>query len=265
MTHRPRDRGFTLLEITVVLFILGLLIAGLFGPLETQLEARDRRQTQEALDRIVEALGGFAITARRLPCPDADGDGRADPVFDPGNPATAVCTVTVGLLPWSDLGVAPADAWGNLFTYAVANPAYTQPESDGLCNGNGAPGHFDLCSTGNLTVQGRGDNPATAGTESKFLLATYATALPAVVISHGRNGFGARSATGVLLPAPGGDDERANADGDAVFMSRGYTREAAGCSDDANEATPLCEYDDLVAWLAPSILNGRMVSAGRLP
>ena len=81
--------GFTLLEITVVLFIVGLMIAGLFGPLETQLEARDRRQTQESLQEIADALYGFALTNRRLPCPDTDGDGLSNPVFNAADPGTA--------------------------------------------------------------------------------------------------------------------------------------------------------------------------------
>lgn len=67
--------GFTLVEMAVVLFILGLLIAGLLGPLETQLEARDRRQTLDTMEEIIDALYGYAITNRRLPCPNSDGDG----------------------------------------------------------------------------------------------------------------------------------------------------------------------------------------------
>lgn len=262
--NRRRAQGFTLLEITVVLFILGLMIAGLFGPLETQLEARDRRQTEESLQQIVEALYGYALTNRRLPCPDSDGDGRSNPLFDESIPATADCDQRVGQLPWSELAVAQSDSWGNRFTYAVTDPAFTRPDTDGLCNGGSD--HFDLCSTGTLVVRSRGDDPATTGTrESKSELATYATNLPAVVVSHGRNGSGAQTMGGVDLPDPAGADELENADGDAIFMARGYSRGAAGCSDDENESSALCEYDDLVVWLAPSILNGRMVSAGRLP
>lgn len=262
-----RMRGFTLLELTVVLFILGLLIAGLFGPLETQLEARDRRQTQQALQEITDALYGFALTNRRLPCPDTDGDGRSDPVFDASDATTAVCDQQVGILPWSELAVAQSDAWGNRFTYAVTSRTFTLPDTDGLCNAGDAAGpHYDLCSVGNLTVRSRGDDPASAGAqESKHELTTYATGLPAVIVSHGRNGAGAQTTGGITLPAPTGADELENVDDDATFMSRGYARGTAGCADDEDEGTALCEFDDLVVWLAPSILNARMVSAGRLP
>ena len=267
-THRIYSRGFTLLEITVVLFILGLMIAGLFGPLETQLEARDRRQTQDTLQQLVDALYGYALTNRRLPCPDTNGDGLSDETA--ATPAT--CDSFIGFLPSSELGVAQGDAWGNRFTYAVSRPAFTNPDTDGLCNGNTvSPKHFDLCSKGSLKVYGRGDNPATSGVqESKFELETYATGLPAVVISHGRNGLGAQTITGIDLQAPTtGTDEflnyRVGHAENAPFMSRIYSRGTNGCADNKTESTPLCEYDDLVVWLAPTILNGRMVSAGRLP
>jgi prepilin-type N-terminal cleavage/methylation domain-containing protein len=262
-----RCAGFTLLEITIVLFILGLLVVGLFGPLQTQIEARDRRQTVAALQQIGDALYGFALTHRRLPCPDTDGDGLSDPTFDPLDPTSAICAAGNGFLPWSELGVEQGDAWGNRYTYAVTNPAFTRPDSDRLCNAGDADGpHFDLCSSGALTVRSRGDNPATGGTrESKHELATYATGIPAVVLSHGRNGHGATAIDGTARFSPSGGDEAENADGDAVFMGRGYTRGDATCTDDASEATPLCEFDDLVTWLAPTILNARMVEAGRLP
>lgn len=260
-------RGFTLLEMAVVLLILGLLVAGLLGPLETQLEARDRRQTLAELERIADALYGYALTHGRLPCPDADGDGRPDPAFDPADPATAVCAVGAGSLPSVELGTAQGDAWGNRFRYAVSVPRYTRPEADGLCNGNAggaAAAHFDLCTTGQLTVLGRGDNPATGALEGKFAH-TLASEVPAVVVSHGRNGYGAIAVAGGPRAEPVGEDERENWDDDAEFISRGYSRGAAGCADGGPESSPLCEFDDLLVWLSPTILNERMVAAGRLP
>lgn len=261
------SRGFTLLEITVVLLIIGLMIAGLFAPLETQLEARDRRQTQTLLEDVQAALYGHALTHGRLPCPDTDGDGLANPPFNPADPAASGnCARNVGTLPWSELGVPGTDAWGNLYTYAVSQPEFTRADTDDLCNGGDESGpHLDLCTRGRLTIKSRGDAPATSGLESKAELATYATAIPAVVVSHGRNGSGSVSGEGLVRAAPEGGDEAENADGDTVFMQRGYTRGDAGCRDDGNESTPLCEFDDLLVWLSPAVLSSRMVNAGRLP
>lgn len=267
MTKRLHGRaaGFTLLEIAIVLFIIGLLIAGLLGPLETQLEARDRRQTLETLNLITEALQGYAVINGRLPCPDTDGDGLPNPVFVPSNPATANCVSNDGFVPGTELGVAAIDAWGNRIRYAVSAPNYTLPETDGLCNGDTAPKHFDLCTKGTLTVKTRGDNPATPRIQEGKHLLVSATDLPAVLLSHGRNGLGATSVGGVTLPAPSGADEIENQNGDSVFIARGYSRGAAGCTDDENENSPSCEFDDIVVWLPSTVLNARMVNAGRLP
>ena len=271
--------GFTLLEITIVLFIVGLMIAGLLSPLETQLESRDRRQTMETMNQIAEALYGYAITNGRLPCPDTDSDGLSDPIFDPTNTAvpnpTAVCTATsisprAGFVPFAELGVPPGDAWGNRILYAVSSPNYTAPEADGLCNGNTPPNqHFDLCTKGQLEIHTRGDNPATPGTQESKHESTLTKDIPAVLLSHGRNGFGATTLDGIKRPAPSGGDEIKNQDADTAspgpYMSRGYSRGTGGCADNDVESTPLCEFDDIVVWLAPTILNSKMVSAGRLP
>ena len=144
---------------------------------------------------------------------------------------------------------------------------FTLPDTDGVCNGNAAAiSEFDLCTTGSIQVITRGDDPSTAGTiEGKFPTAAAGN-LPAVILSHGRNGFGATSVSGIVRPtAPGGTDEARNTDTNDTFYSRGYTGDNAGCTDDPDESTALCAFDDIVMWLSPAILNNRMVTSGRLP
>lgn len=271
--RRTEDRGqhgFTLVEMAVVLFIVGLLIAGLLGPLDVQLEARDRRQTIDTMNGILDALYGFAITHGRLPCPDTDGDGLANPPFDAADVTTATCVASTGsgfadgegFVPWAEVGTAAGDAWGNRFRYRVTFPAFTLPESDGFCAGN----DFDLCAKGTIKILTRGDNPATTGVQEGKKLLTLAATVPAVIISHGRNGFGATAVAGQPRPSPaGGSDEASNADGFSEFVSRGYSRGASGCADNEDESVPLCEFDDIVMWLSPAVLSNRMVQAGRLP
>lgn len=272
MTKRHAS-GFTLIEIAVVLFIFGLLIAGLLGPLETQLEARDRTATIETMDQIMESLYGYAITNGRLPCPDTDGDGLPNPVFDPADSTSADCIGGAtfsdgeGFIPWVELGVPQGDAWGNRFRYRVQFPHFIWPEADGICDGNTVQEEFDLCATATISVTTRGDDPATTpGIEGKAPL-NLAQNLPVVLVSHGRNGFGATNITGVARPvAPVANaDEIENTDGDTVFLARIFTGENGGCTDDADEDTSLCEYDDIVKWISPALLNNRMVVSGQLP
>lgn len=265
-----RPGGFTLVELAIVVFILGMLIAGLVGPVDVQLEARDRNRTRGVMEDAVEALYGFALTNRRLPCPDTDGDGLSNPTYL--GIANAACTADEGFLPWAELGVGQGDAWGNRFTYRVTSTRFTLPAQDATCNGIAALPNpeFDLCTIGNITIDSRGDNPATGGaTEGKFLLtpSIIITNVAAVVISHGRNGFGATSIAGIVRPAvPAAQaDEAENADNDLVYFNRSYSRDQTACADDPNEGTPMCEYDDMVLPVSRTILNSRMVAAGQLP
>jgi len=259
-----RAAGFTLLELAMVLMVLGLVLAGGIGPLETQLEQRDRAATQVSLERVRDALLGYAGTYGRLPCPDADGDGLPDPVFDPTRKASASCARSTGFLPGAELGVLATDAWGNRLVYRVTAPRFTWPDADGLCNGN-ASGELDLCAQGEITVRSRGDNPQTNGrSEGKFDL-VLADKVPALVVSPGRNRAGATGANGLTHAAPSGEDEQDNANGDARYLLRNPTRGAPSCSDSGNEATPLCEFDDLGVWLSPVVLQERLVASGRLP
>ena len=263
-------RGFTLVELAIVVFILGMLIAGLVGPVDVQLEARDRNRTRNVMEDAVEALYGFALTNRRLPCPDSDGDGLSNPIYL--GIANAACTSDEGFLPWAELGVAQGDAWGNRFTYRVTSTRFTLPAQDSACNGIAALPNpeLDLCTIGNIQIDSRGDNPATGGTtEGKFLLtpSIVITNVVAVVISHGRNGFGATSVDGVARPvAPAAQaDELENADNDLVYFSRGYSRDQNVFADDPTETSALCEFDDMLIPVSRTILNSRLVAAGQLP
>lgn len=176
-------RGFTLVEMAVVLVIVGLMLGGLIVPLTTQMEQKGFTDTQRAMAEIKEALMGYALshaaadTRPYFPCPDTDGNGLENREVGGG------CTNTEGDLPWADLGVSGRDAWNNLYRYRVAN---------GFSNSvNG----FLLTSNGNITVK-----DASAG-------ANIATNVPALVISRGKAGAG------------GGADEAENTDVDGTFVS----------------------------------------------
>jgi prepilin-type N-terminal cleavage/methylation domain-containing protein len=312
-----RSKGFSLVELAVALAIIALLLAGALIPLSTQIDVRNGADTQRSMESIREAIIGFAQANGRLPCP-ADGSlpaGAAGAGTEQvsGNSCTATnsaaCTAVNGaipcsVVPWATLGVPETDAWGRRFTYRVSPAfadavilttwntrvnAYSPPAgnlaqtvSSPTSPANQAPtcdltvapnsSSFALCTLGDIAVFTRGGTTTTA--------APLGTALPAVIISHGKNGFGAWQTNGTRLnPIPTGNDEAANSNGNTTaipsggyaswaFYSRTRTPEAAGCVDPvfpATSAAPACEFDDIVIMISSSALITRMVSAGRLP
>ncbi|HET7200354.1 MAG TPA: prepilin-type N-terminal cleavage/methylation domain-containing protein [Burkholderiales bacterium] len=283
-----KNKGFSLIELAVALAIIALLIAGALLPLSTQIDVRNTADTRRSLDSVREAIIGFAQANGRLPCP-ADGTipaGGTDAAGRPAGaeqltpttlppPSTAACTNSFGVVPWTTLGVPETDSWSRRFSYwvspifadgiglgttqntfpAAQNPPCTAPVP--------APtqSSFALCSQGSFTVNNRNE-----GTHAPTAIGL---ALPAVIISHGKNGRGAYTPSGAILPAPVGADELANAThtgapgGVTTFYSRPPTQAASPCNDGAGPA--FCEFDDIVVMITSNALIARMVAAGKLP
>ncbi len=130
MAPKIADNGFTLIEMAMVLVIVGLLLGGMLGPLSTQLDIKRYNETSKLLNEVSDALVGFAIVNKRLPCPDGTGDGVED---------AGVCNIE-GDLPWVTLGLGQSDAWGRRIRYRsdVAFNAATlvpdPPDSTSLLN-----------------------------------------------------------------------------------------------------------------------------------
>jgi prepilin-type N-terminal cleavage/methylation domain-containing protein len=271
-----RSKGFSLVELAVVMMIVALLLAAALIPFSTQIDLRNRADTQRTLESIKEAAIGYALTNGRLPCP-ADGTLAAGSATAGKEQFAAnQCTVTFGVVPWATLGVPEVDAWGRRFSYYLV-PEFADANSQNTWNASGqtpacspnppvplpnSPASFALCTLGILTVNTRN--------EATHVATPIGSALPAVVISHGKNGYGAYQSSGLLVSGvTAGSDEAANAihvnpSAATPFYSRSPTRAASPCTDGPS-ANPFCEFDDIVAMITPSVLMARMVSAGRLP
>jgi len=231
-----RTQGFTLVEISIVLVIVGLLIGGLITPLGVQLEQRRAADTRKAMEEARDALAGFAVRNGYLPCPAISAsNGLEDRSGDR-------CTGErrIGFLPWATLGLPKLDSWGRLYLYSVT-PAF----SDSAVI-------FRLNTPRDITVASRDAAGA-------LVQASESNDIPAVILSHGRNGYGAYSEQGTRISDVGrrNIDEKANLNpAGTLFVSRDPSD---------SEAVPGGPYDDLVAWLSPNILFNRMVAAQRLP
>jgi prepilin-type N-terminal cleavage/methylation domain-containing protein len=220
------QRGFTLLEMAVVVVIAGMLLAGLLRSVAGLQARQHEARTGQQLEEIREALSTFAALNRRLPCP--------------ANPATAATAAGAGIervpnaagctggnngvLPWATLGLPQTDDWGRRFTYRVT-ATFAR---------SGAA--ITLTSVGDNTVRNA------AGVD-------IATQVPAVVVSHGGNGRRSYGPSGVIGAASTDASELENADADTIFISD----------------TPTQNFDDLVAWVPISVLVSRMLQAGALP
>ncbi len=231
MNRNISAAGFSLVEMAVVLAIVSLLLAGLLPMISSQMEQQRRTETRKLMEEISNALVGYAAsqTPPKLPCP-------AKPTLATGttNAGVADCTLTAGVVPWVTLGTSETDGWGRRFTYAVASSvAGTFTTS------------FTLTSVGNLDVYNANSGSCTTPIQN-----CLAHNVPAVIISHGPNGFGAYLTNGAQIPADATHvDELANSDGTTPFVS--------------HDNTP--DFDDLVIWISPNTLFNRMVAAGKLP
>jgi prepilin-type N-terminal cleavage/methylation domain-containing protein len=235
-------QGFSLIELAVAIVIIALLLGSLLVPLSTQVDQRRYAETQTQLEHIREALIGFALANRYLPCPAISAtDGRED-----RDTTTNACTLVGGnpkrdgFIPWVTLGVAPQDAWDNLIRYSV-DPAFARSDPNN---------YFTLSSTGDIRIRTR-DNAGTLVDLSNI-------EIPAVILSHGNNGYGATSSAGIARAVPGSwsGDENDNATNTTVFYFRTRTTVTTATGG---------EFDDIVSWISLNQLFARMVSAGRLP
>jgi len=238
---RRFTRGFTLVEMAIVLAIVALLLGSLLPTISGQIEQQRRNETRKQMDEIKEALIGYAVINGRLPCP-ANGATASGNESITGTGTALTCNLTKGVLPWATLGVNESDGWGRRFTYRVSHGA-TSNFADGA-DGTGAACSitagisFQLCSSANINVL------ATSGGSS------VAANVPAVVVSHGPNGLGAYPAGGGTQIGTATGDEDENANDDDTFVSHDQVQNG---------------FDDLVIWLSPNTLINRMVTVGKLP
>jgi prepilin-type N-terminal cleavage/methylation domain-containing protein len=235
-----QQRGFTLIEIAIVMFIVALLLGGMLLPLSAQQDIRQRQETEKSLNDIRDAIMGYAVVNGYLPCP-APVDlstGGAEAARD----ANGTCAIRVGLVPWTTLGLGHLDAWGHLFRYSVS-PVFSN-------SGVGLGNKFTLASTGDILIQTRDAGGA---------LQTLASNVPAAVVSHGARAAWAYGETGIQMAdsANLNTDEDTNAAAAGTnFVSRTPTAQGVPAPG---------EFDDLVVWVPANTLFNRMVAAGKLP
>ena len=193
MHTRPKKCAFTLLEMSIVILIIGIMVASILPAITQQQAIENAQELEQKLDAIEAAIAAFRREDNRLPCPaqqtlalntanfgvEADTPGTCTGSTPAATDASdAAGDVVVGVVPVRTLGLSDDmayDPWGRAFTYAI----------DARMTGNGAYTTYPIgdATIGNLTVQTR---DAVADT-----LSDITTNAILVVMTHGPNGHGA--------------------------------------------------------------------------
>jgi prepilin-type N-terminal cleavage/methylation domain-containing protein len=241
---RPRSQGgFTLLELTIVLAIVGLLAVGALKAVSALRENAGISETSKRLNTLVMALQTFLMKNNRLPCPadpklpntHSNFGLEARDLGDLEDPKDDIClpemrdgTTYQGVIPGRTLGLSGGrlmDAWDRQFTYVVIAEA-TQ---DNSFTSNAWPATLELRdkARGKLIQQGI-----------------------AVIISHGANGSDAYLTT--IPKLPNLQDEEANLDNDHIFVQADYS---------INDDNP---FDDQVLLLTEDQIVQPLANQGAL-
>jgi prepilin-type N-terminal cleavage/methylation domain-containing protein len=251
------QRGFSLVELSIVLLIMGLVLGGLAMPLAVQRENSRIKDSQTQLASAAEAIEGFAIVNGFLPCPAVPAsDGYA-------SPSGGGCTAQHGFVPATTLnltGVRNADnllldPWGSPIGYSISN---SDADSDGNWDFT-SPGEMQavtmplllpdlvVCSTAS------GASAAACGSAN----VTLSDQSPLVLYSLGRDwpSFGSADQLENVGATIGGGVSGSNypVAGNIVFVMRGRSEASGG------------EFDDQLLWMPANTLYHSLVEAGHLP
>src|SRR5260221_10384593 len=194
--------GFTLVEPAVALAIIGLLLGMLIVPLGTQVDQQRIGDTQRQLDLIREAVIGFAVANGRLPCPATPTTPNTTAGAGTENRVGTACGIVEGVLPWATLGLPETDSWNNRFTYRVTLSFADDPVGGLLAS-------FALTDNGDITI----NNGVINGS------ITVASTIPAIFVSHGKNGLGAYRRDGTQVAGAAGQ-ARPTAEAAGMFPRR---------------------------------------------
>ena len=254
-----RQAGFTLIELAVVVFLIGLLATMGISALKAQLASAAISATKKKEETIKDALVAYLAKNRRLPCLAVDASGGLDAAaavrttsLPPPN-----CITNFGIVPYAELGLpksAALDGWENFFSYAVslkwtatfipAIPCIPAAGANSTCDATSA---FNAGNPGAITA-----NTSTA---------------VVVLVSHGANGAGAYTSKGTQNVTPlSGTNEFANALPQSLlpltslvpvpgFFQRDYTD---------NASAPGGAFDDIVTWLSPNDLLSPLIKDGSM-
>lgn len=270
------SRGFTLLEMAIVVVILGIGVTAFAYTYDIYLKQQRVEKTKTAVETVSRALSAYYSYNGHYPCPSspklvrgnpdygyeaadkcatqainigncgADGTCIEESVAEIDRPGTVFdhvrFRVRIGAVPFRVLNLDDSDVidgYGNRITYAVTEHLAMNPADDPYSQFGG--GIIIKNSEGqnlqNETLFGESYIP-----DSSIISGHY------IVISHGENGSGAYTSSGTKLPCPPAGPEFNNCDtgepgasGKAIFIAS-QTEEGKGAD----------SFDDVTAYFSES-------------
>ncbi len=256
------QRGFTLIEIAIVLLIVSIILGYTVAMFPVQQEIKQYKQANREMDEILNSLYAFAQVNGYLPCPanynaassgfecrdDADDPSADDGNCDgglPAEPAKDSCDIWFGYVPGKTLGLNGKyssnglllDPWGEPYRYHVSDDDddgdgkedfIIQAEMKDVGMNSLKP---DLAVCNSLV----GITSSACGNASRVVISN----VPAVILSTGKDLGRVGSAVQI--------ENLDNSKTDKVFIS--VPRNSASGA----------EYDDLVKWISPNVLYSKMV------
>ena len=296
MNLKLNQSGFTLVEIAIVLLIVTILLGYTVALFPRQQQLKQYRALNLEMDRVMEAIIGFAQVNGRLPCPALPNSAGNEDYDDDGTLPDG-CFNYGGFVPVNTLGLSGRlnedslllDPWGNPYRYYVTDADFNgnnlsdfivpgEMRNIGLVDSDGddyidLDGRFMICdATGSAVNNNCGVANVVFGdylSNFGWPFDRYAGA-PFVLLSQGKNWNAAAAAgdelensgntltTAFTPPIPNGPS------GTPYLLKKvngadietTFVKRTTGFADD---------FDDVVRWVSPSVLFSRMIQAGQLP
>ena len=142
MNHILKAKGFTLIEIAIVLLIVTILLGYTVALFPIQQELKQYRAAEKEMSEVLQAIVGFSQTNGRLPCP-----ARPDTFGKESGGGVANCAgytghdigkPWIGFVPVNTLGIEGRmnedglllDPWGNPYRYYVTDSDFFEDADD---------------------------------------------------------------------------------------------------------------------------------------
>ena len=121
---RPAERGFSLLEVSVVLVVAGLMSWAAFSGYETVSAQQEIERGRAEAHQLQSVIRAFALRHGRLPCPDAAGTG-----YESLSSGSCTSGTQVGWFPYTSAGL-PTPSDRLRARYSVFRGANVDPTQD---------------------------------------------------------------------------------------------------------------------------------------